>query len=58
MKCARASQSTTLKEKKKNSSLVDSTYKNCKTQQNASLSRQERLGYVQLKVSLLCFVIF
>ena len=34
-----------------NSSLVDSTY-NCKTQQNATLTGQERQGYVQLKVSL------
>ena len=56
MNWARASRSTTLK-KKTNSSLVDSTY-NCKTQQNATLSSQERQGYVQLKASLLCFVIF
>ena len=57
MNWARASRSTTLK-KKTNSSLVDSTYNNCKTQQNATLSSQERQGYVQLKASLLCFVIF
>ena len=56
MNWARVSRSTTLK-KKTNSSLVDSTY-NCKTQQNATLSSQERQGYVQLKASLLCFVIF
>ena len=31
-------------------SLVDSTY-NCKTQQNATLTGQERQGYIQLKVS-------
>ena len=34
--------------------LVDSTY-NCKTQQNANLTGQERQGYVQLKVSWLFF---
>ena len=56
MNWVHASQSTTLK-KKMNSSLVDSTY-NCKTQQNATLSGQERQGYVQLKASLLRFVIF
>ena len=38
-----------------NSSLVDTTY-NCKAQQNATLTGQERQGKVQLKVSLLCFV--
>ena len=58
MNWARASRSTTLKKKKTNSSLVDSTYNYCKTQQNATLCRQERQGYVQLKVFLLCFVIF
>ena len=30
----------------------------CKTQENATLTGQERQGYVQLKVSQLCFVIF
>ena len=35
----------------------DGTY-NCKTQQNATLTGQERQGYVQLMVSLLCLVIF
>ena len=59
MNWARASRSTTLKKKtnKNYSSLVDSTY-NCKIQQNATLSSQERQGYIQLKVSLLRFVIF
>ena len=57
MNWARARRSTTLKKKKKNSSLVDSTY-NCKTQVNATLTGQERQGYVQLKVCFLCFVIF
>ena len=56
MNWGRASRSTTLK-KKTNSSLVDSTY-NCKIQQNATLSSQERQGYIQLKASLLRFVIF
>ena len=46
MNWARASRSTTLKKKKTNSSLVDSTY-NCKTQQNATLTGQERQVYVQ-----------
>ena len=57
MNWARVRRSTTLKKKKKKNSLVDSTY-NCKTQQNATLTGQERQGYVQFKVSFLCFVIF